>query len=214
MVQQVVGHLVEQRVGVEVEAALGAVPRRVAEAPFASRSRRRSRTIEGYPGPGPTRAQTPARTARRPPLVGTQPATTDSVTALRPPALLAARSAWSSWRSARRAAARAASNDQGTEGLLPGRVRLRAGARPGAHEGREEPRPSSSRWSRRWPRTAPEKIREDAETFVDALRRVRDDPSLAKNKQFQARRKKAVDNVNRYASNGCGFFKQDPSEGI
>jgi hypothetical protein len=61
---------------------------------------------------------------------------------------------------------------------------------------------------------APRKVHEDVLAFADAIRQVRDDPSLAKNKQFQARGRKVVDNVNRYASNGCGFFKQDPSEGI
>jgi hypothetical protein len=57
---------------------------------------------------------------------------------------------------------------------------------------------------------APKKIHEDALTFADALRRLPTDPSVKNNEQI----KKAVDNVNRYASNGCGFFKQDPSEGI
>ena len=51
--------------------------------------------------------------------------------------------------------------------------------------------------------TAPTKIRSDAQTFVDALRRVgtdksvRDDPNV----------KRAVDNVNRYAAQGCGFYE-------
>ncbi len=61
---------------------------------------------------------------------------------------------------------------------------------------------------------APKAIRKDVSNFVDALRQVRDDPSLAKDKQFQARGEETVANVNRYASNGCGFFKRDPSSGI
>jgi len=58
--------------------------------------------------------------------------------------------------------------------------------------------------------TAPKKIRADATAFADALRRLPTDPSVKNNPDV----KKAVDNVNRYASNGCGFFKQDPSQGI
>ncbi len=61
---------------------------------------------------------------------------------------------------------------------------------------------------------APQKIRKDVTAFVDALRQVRDDPSLANDKQFAARGEKIVANVNRYASNGCGFFKEDPSQGL
>jgi basic membrane lipoprotein Med (substrate-binding protein (PBP1-ABC) superfamily) len=61
---------------------------------------------------------------------------------------------------------------------------------------------------------APKKISADVDAFVEAMRRVDDDPSLARNKTFQQRAQKIVDNVNRYASNGCGLFKQDPSSGI
>jgi hypothetical protein len=57
---------------------------------------------------------------------------------------------------------------------------------------------------------APKKIRGDATAFADALRRLPHDPSVKNNPEI----KKAVDNVNRYASNGCGFFKQDPSQGL
>jgi hypothetical protein len=57
--------------------------------------------------------------------------------------------------------------------------------------------------------TAPGKIKADAEMFLDALRRsktdasVRDDPKI----------KQAVDKVNRYAAQGCGFY-QRPGGGI
>jgi hypothetical protein len=61
---------------------------------------------------------------------------------------------------------------------------------------------------------APRTIRKDVLDFADALRQVRDDPSLATDKQFTARGEKIVANVNRYASNGCGFFKEDPSQGL
>jgi hypothetical protein len=52
--------------------------------------------------------------------------------------------------------------------------------------------------------TAPAKIKADTQTFVDALRRVETDPSVKDN----ARVKRAVENVNRYAAQGCGFYQQ------
>jgi len=52
--------------------------------------------------------------------------------------------------------------------------------------------------------TAPTRIRPDAQTFVDALRRVETDPSVKDN----AKVKKAVENVNRYSAQGCGFYNQ------
>jgi hypothetical protein len=55
--------------------------------------------------------------------------------------------------------------------------------------------------------TAPASIRHDARTFLDALRRVDADPRLRDNPAV----KRAVDNVNRFASNRCGFFNQQPS---
>jgi hypothetical protein len=50
---------------------------------------------------------------------------------------------------------------------------------------------------------APAKLRSDAQTFVDALRRVETDPSVKDNPKV----KKAVENVNRYAAQGCGFYE-------
>jgi hypothetical protein len=50
--------------------------------------------------------------------------------------------------------------------------------------------------------TAPAKIRPDAQTFVDALRRVGTDKSVKDDPNV----KRAVDNVNRYAAQGCGFY--------
>jgi hypothetical protein len=58
--------------------------------------------------------------------------------------------------------------------------------------------------------TAPAKIKGDAQTFVDALRRVEADPSVKDN----AKVKKAVENVNRYAAQGCGFYERQGGGGI
>jgi len=58
--------------------------------------------------------------------------------------------------------------------------------------------------------TAPTRIKADAEAFVDALRRVEADPSVKDN----AKIKRAVENVNRYAAQGCGFYKQQGGGGI
>ena len=58
--------------------------------------------------------------------------------------------------------------------------------------------------------TAPAKIKADAQTFVDALQRVETDPSVKDNVKI----KRAVENVNRYAAQGCGFYKQQGGGGI
>jgi hypothetical protein len=52
--------------------------------------------------------------------------------------------------------------------------------------------------------TAPAKIEADAETFLDALRRVESDPSVKDDAEI----KQAVENVNRYAAQGCGFYER------
>jgi hypothetical protein len=57
---------------------------------------------------------------------------------------------------------------------------------------------------------APADVKADAETFLDAIRRVRTDASVKDNPKVQA----AVDNVNRRAGNGCGFFKREPGSGM
>jgi hypothetical protein len=54
--------------------------------------------------------------------------------------------------------------------------------------------------------TAPAKITGDAQTFVDALRRVETDPSVKDDPDI----KRAVNNVNRYAAQGCGFYERRP----
>jgi type IV secretory pathway TrbF-like protein len=61
---------------------------------------------------------------------------------------------------------------------------------------------------------APKAIAQDVDEFVARIRKVMDDPSLTKDKKFQASGKAIVDRINRYASNGCGFFQQDPGQGI
>jgi hypothetical protein len=52
--------------------------------------------------------------------------------------------------------------------------------------------------------TAPARIRPDAQAFVDALRSVETDPSVKDDPSV----KKAVEKVNRYAAQGCGFYQQ------
>lgn len=51
---------------------------------------------------------------------------------------------------------------------------------------------------------APASIKGDAQTFLDALRHVDANPKL----RDQPAIKRAVDNVNRFASNKCGLFNQ------
>jgi hypothetical protein len=58
--------------------------------------------------------------------------------------------------------------------------------------------------------TAPAKIKADAEKFLDALRRVETDPSVRGNPDIQ----RAVEKVNRYAAQGCGFYERQPGGGI
>lgn len=57
---------------------------------------------------------------------------------------------------------------------------------------------------------APVKVKADAEKFLDALRRVETDPSVRDNPDIQ----RAVENVNRYAAQGCGFYERRPGGGI
>jgi hypothetical protein len=58
--------------------------------------------------------------------------------------------------------------------------------------------------------TAPAKIEGDAQTFVDALRQVEADPSVKDDPKV----KEAVENVNRYAAQGCGFYERQGGGGI
>jgi hypothetical protein len=54
-------------------------------------------------------------------------------------------------------------------------------------------------------RTAPRAIADDAAVFLDALRRVRTDPSVRDDPGVED----AVDNVNRYANQACNVYKRD-----
>jgi hypothetical protein len=58
--------------------------------------------------------------------------------------------------------------------------------------------------------TAPAKIKSDAETFLDALRRVETEPSVKDDPKIQS----AVEDVNRYAAQGCGFYERRGGGGI
>ena len=57
---------------------------------------------------------------------------------------------------------------------------------------------------------APKDIAADARVFLDAMRRVRTDPSVKDNPRVQT----AVENVNRRTSEGCGFFEQERNTGF
>jgi len=57
---------------------------------------------------------------------------------------------------------------------------------------------------------APSDIRGDANTFLEAMRRVDRDPSVVDDPQVAD----AVENVNRRAANGCGFFERDAGSGL
>jgi hypothetical protein len=57
---------------------------------------------------------------------------------------------------------------------------------------------------------APKDIAKDTATFLDALqRRAQGDTSVVDNPAIE----KAVDNVNRRATNGCELFRQEPGSG-
>jgi len=57
--------------------------------------------------------------------------------------------------------------------------------------------------------TAPPAIRRHARTFLDAMRHVQDDPSVRDNPKI----KEAVDDVNRYAAQGCDVYQSNQSPG-
>jgi len=70
--------------------------------------------------------------------------------------------------------------------------------------------PEQIRLVQRMVDTAPARIKSDAQTFVDALRRVETDNSVKDDPNV----KKAVENVNRYAAQGCGFYERQGGGGI
>lgn len=57
--------------------------------------------------------------------------------------------------------------------------------------------------------TAPKKVRDDAKTFLDAMRVVETDPSVRNNPKIE----EAVDNVNRFAAQGCDVYKSNRTPG-
>jgi hypothetical protein len=59
--------------------------------------------------------------------------------------------------------------------------------------------------------TAPPAVHADAQRFLDALVRVQADPSVRNDRSVIDAAHQAVDRVNRYASNRCGLFSQQPT---
>lgn len=59
--------------------------------------------------------------------------------------------------------------------------------------------------------TAPPAVHADAQRFLDALEKVQADPSVRNDRSVTEPAHRAVDRVNRYASNRCGLFNQQPS---
>jgi len=57
---------------------------------------------------------------------------------------------------------------------------------------------------------APPEIEQDAKTFLDALERVEDDPSVKGDADIQ----EAVDNVNRFANQACGVYERRRGGGL
>ena len=59
-------------------------------------------------------------------------------------------------------------------------------------------------------RNAPDDVAEDATTFLDAMRSLRDgDRSVVDDPVIQD----AVEHVNRRAADGCGFYESEPGDG-
>lgn len=57
---------------------------------------------------------------------------------------------------------------------------------------------------------APAKIATDAQTFLDALKAVRTESERDDPKPDDPKIKRAVENVNRYAAQGCDFYARRP----
>jgi hypothetical protein len=62
--------------------------------------------------------------------------------------------------------------------------------------------------------TAPAAVHADAQRFLDALERVQADPRVRHDRSVTEPAHRAVDRVNRYASNRCGLFNQQKGNGI
>ncbi len=58
--------------------------------------------------------------------------------------------------------------------------------------------------------SAPPAVRADAETFLSALKAAERDPQVSHDPAVTKPAHVAADNLNRYASQKCGFFNQQP----
>jgi hypothetical protein len=58
--------------------------------------------------------------------------------------------------------------------------------------------------------SAPPSVRGDAQTFLAALKLAQRDPHVSRDPAITKPAHTAADNVNRYASQKCGFFNQQP----
>ena len=70
---------------------------------------------------------------------------------------------------------------------------------------RQPPLRVQIRLVRRLAETAPPRVEDEARTFLEALERVRSDPSVRDDPDVR----RAVDEVNRYAAQGCGFYERN-----
>jgi hypothetical protein len=69
-------------------------------------------------------------------------------------------------------------------------------------EGADLPVARQIRYLRAMADAAPKEIEADTRVFLDAMERVSEDPSLRDNEKVRT----AVENVNRYAAQGCDFY--------
>lgn len=69
-------------------------------------------------------------------------------------------------------------------------------------EGRDLPIARQIRYLEAMVAAAPKAIEADTRVFLDAMERVETDPSVQDNEKVQ----QAVENVNRYAAQGCEFY--------
>ena len=211
VVEEIVGHLVDQRVGVEVEALLGTVPTRVAEAGFRAFTSSESHGRR-LPLPAGAHARLPRPDSHTPDSWGHSPARdTGDMPQVR-------RISWLAIGLLLAGTLGAACSGEGEQAKAP-KPFCQAAYDYEQELGREAKKGEKNvekqlAMVEKMAELAPKKIRKDVDAFVESLRRVQADPSLAKDKKFQARGAKIVDNVNRYAFNGCNFAKQDPSQGI
>jgi hypothetical protein len=104
----------------------------------------------------------------------------------------------------------ASCRSEGSDVPKPPRAFCEAAARYDDRVARRASLAEQIRLVERMAATAPAKINADAATFLDALRRVESDPSVKKDPKV----KRAVENVNRYAAQSCGFYRRQPGGAI